>query len=110
MEEFEKVKVLESYDIKEIQSMSDCLISGRNYYRKVDPGSLLQPRGLLAQKARKKLGQQAGVDCPKYLAKQGREDTFLDLVNFIKEHYKIAQRLGIDFARAGRKSIAFSDT
>ncbi len=27
MEEFEKVKVLESYDIKEIASISDCLIS-----------------------------------------------------------------------------------
>jgi len=57
MEEFEKVKALESYDIKEIASISDCLISVRDYYRKVDPGSLLQPRGLLAQKARKKLGQ-----------------------------------------------------
>jgi len=110
MEEFEKVKVLESNDIKEIQSISDCMISVCDYYRKVDPGSLLQPRGLLAQKARKKLGQQAGVDYLKYLAEQGREDTFLYLVNFIKEHYKIAQRLGIDFARAGRKSIAFSDT
>jgi hypothetical protein len=50
MEEFEKVKVLESYDIKEIQSISDCLISVCDYYWKVDPGSLLQPRGLLAQK------------------------------------------------------------
>jgi hypothetical protein len=49
MDEFEKVKVLESYDIKEIQAISDCLVSVRNYYRKVDPGSLLQPRGLLAQ-------------------------------------------------------------
>ncbi len=27
MEEFEKVKALESYDIKEIASISDCLIS-----------------------------------------------------------------------------------
>jgi len=109
MEEFEKVKALESYDIKEIASISDCLISVRDYYRKVDPGSLLQPRGLLAQKARKKLGQKAGVDYLKYLAEQGREDTFLDLVSFVKERYKIAQRLGIDFAKASKRSIAFTD-
>jgi hypothetical protein len=85
MEEFDKIKVLERYDVKEIQANADCLVSVRDYYRKVNPGSLLQPRGLLAQKARKKLGQQAGVDYLKYLADQGKEDTFLDLVCFINE-------------------------
>ncbi len=34
---------------------------------------LIQARGLLAQKARKKLGQQAGIDYLKYLAEQGKE-------------------------------------
>jgi Protein of unknown function (DUF1759) len=110
MDEFEKVKVLESNDIKEIQAISDCLISVRDYYRKVDPGSLLQPRGLLAQKARKKLGQQAEIDYLKYLAEQGREDTFLDLVSFVMEHYKIAQRLGTEFTKAGGRTVAFTDT
>jgi hypothetical protein len=62
MEEFEKVKVLESYDVKEIHTMADCLVSVHDFYRKVDPGSLVPPRGLLAQKARKKLGQKAGID------------------------------------------------
>ncbi len=62
MEEFEKVKVLESYDVKEIQIIADCLVSVRDYYRKVDPRSFIQPRRLLAQKARKKLGQKAGID------------------------------------------------
>ena len=76
MEEFDKVKVLESYDLKEIQTLADCLVSVKDYFRKVDPGSLIQPRGLLAQKARKKLGQQAGIDYLKYLAEQGKEDTF----------------------------------
>ncbi len=109
-EEFERIKVLESYDVKEIQAITDCLVSVRNYYRKVNPGSLLQPRGLLAQKARKKLGQQAGVDYLKYLADQGKEDTFLDLVSFINERYRIAQRLGTEFAKAGRKTVAFTDT
>ncbi len=63
----------------------------------------------IAQKARKKLGQKAGVDYLKYLAEQGREDTFLDLVSFVKERYKIAQRLGIDFAKASKRSVAFTD-
>jgi hypothetical protein len=61
MEEFERVKVFESWDLKETQGLADCLISVRDYYRKVKPGSLLQPRGLLAQKARKKQGQKAGI-------------------------------------------------
>jgi hypothetical protein len=43
MEEFEKIKALESYDVKEIQIIADCLVSVRDYYRKVDPGSLIQP-------------------------------------------------------------------
>ncbi len=85
MEEFERVKVLESYDLKEIQGLADCLVSVQDYYRKVDPGSLLQPRGLLAQKARKTLGQKAGIDYLKYLAEQGKEDTFLYLANFVNE-------------------------
>ena len=89
MEEFERVKVLESYDLKEIQQLADCLVSVRDYYRKVDPRSLIQPRGLLAQKARKKLGQQAGIDYLKYLAEQGKEDTFLELVNFVRDRYRI---------------------
>ena len=75
MEEFERVKVLESHDLKEIQTLADCLVSVREYYRKVDPVSLIQPTGLLAQKARKKLVQNAGIDYLKYLAEQGKEDT-----------------------------------
>jgi hypothetical protein len=110
MEEYEKVIVLESYDVKEIQIMADCLVTVHDYYRKVDPGSLVQPRGLLAQKARKKLGQKAGIDYLKYLAEQGKGDTFLDLVNFINEHYRIAQRLKREFAKVGKKTVAFTDT
>jgi len=110
MEEFEKVKVLESYDLKDIQSVADCLVSVRDYYRKVNPGSLLQPRGLLAQKARKKLGQKAAIDYLNYLAEQGKEDTFLDLVNFINKHYIIAQRLKREFAKSGKRTVAFADT
>ncbi len=110
MEQFEKVKVLESYDVKNIQIIADCLVSVHNYYRKVDPGSLVQPRGLLAQKARKKLGQKAGIDYLKYLAEQGKEDTFLDLVNFINERYQIAQRLQREFAKVGKRTLAFTDT
>jgi len=50
MEEFERVKVLDSYDLKEIQGLADCLISIRYYNRKVDPGSLLQPEGCYLRK------------------------------------------------------------
>jgi hypothetical protein len=73
MEEFDKVRVLESYDVKEIQTMADCLVSVRDYYRKVDPGSLVQPRGLLAQKARKKLGQKAGIDYLVFFPSKGKK-------------------------------------
>ncbi len=110
MEEFERVKVLESYDIKEIQIIADCLVSVRDYYRNVDPGSLVQPLLLRTEKARKKLGQKAGIDYLKYLAEQGKEDTFLDLVNFINECYWIAQRLEREFAKVGKKTVAFTDT
>jgi len=110
MEEFEKIKVLENYDVKKIQIIADCLVSVHNYYRKVDPGSLVEPSGLLAQKARKKLGQKAGIDYLKCLAEQGKEDTFLDLVNFINEHYQIAQRLEREFALAGKRTVAFTDS
>jgi hypothetical protein len=107
MEEFERVKVLESYDLKEIQGLADCLISVWDYYRKVNPGSLLQPRGLLVQKARRKLGQKAGIDYLKYLAEQGKEDTFLDLVNFLNECYKIAQRLEREFEKNWQANCHF---
>jgi hypothetical protein len=110
MEEFEKIKVLEIYYLKEIQIVTDCLVSARDYYRKVDPGSLLQPRRLLAQKARKKLGQKAFIDYLKYLAERGKEDTFLDLVNFINERYQIAQRLQREFAKVGKWTVAFTYT
>ena len=50
----------------------------------------------------KKLGQKAGTDYLKYLAEQGKEDTFLDLVNFINERYLIAQRLEREFAKVGK--------
>jgi len=102
MDKFERAKVLECYDLKEIQALSDCLVSVRDYYRKVDPGSLIQPRGLLAQKARKKLGQKAGIDYLKYLAEQGKEDTFLDLVNFLNDRYRIAQRIEREFSKIGK--------
>jgi hypothetical protein len=36
MEEFEKVKVLESFDLREIQGIADCLISVWDYYHKID--------------------------------------------------------------------------
>jgi hypothetical protein len=110
MEEFERVKVLESYDLKEIQALADCLVFVRDYYRKVDPGSLIQPRGLLAQKARKKLGQKAGIDYLKYLAEQGKEDTFLELVNFLNDRYRIAQRIEREFAKTGKRSVNYTDT
>jgi len=110
MEEFDKVRILESYDLKEIQGLADCLVSVRDYYRKVDPGSLIQPRGLLAQKARKKLGQQAGIDYLKYLAEQGKEDTFLELVNFVRDRYRIAQRIEREFAKTGKRSVNYTDT
>jgi hypothetical protein len=110
MYEFERVKVLESYDLKEIQALSDCLVSVRDYYRKVNPGSLIQPRGLLPQKARKKLGQNAGIDYLKYLAEQAKEDTFLDLVNFLNDRYRIAQRVEREFFKTGKRTVAFTDT
>ncbi len=31
-------------------------------------------------------------------------------MSFIKERYRIAQRLGVDFAKAGKRSIAFTDS
>jgi hypothetical protein len=57
---------------------------------------------LLAQKAGKKLGQKAGIDYLKYLAEQGKEDTFLDLVNFLDDHDQTAQRIKREFARTGK--------
>jgi hypothetical protein len=56
------------------------------------------------------LGQKAGTDYLKYLAEQGKEDAFLDLVNFINEQYQIAQRLEREFAKTGKKTVAFADT
>ena len=38
MEEFDRVKVLESYDLKEIQTLADCLVSVKEYFSKVNPG------------------------------------------------------------------------
>jgi hypothetical protein len=74
------------------------------------PGSLLQPRGLLAQKARKKLGQQAGIDYLKYLAEQGKEDTFLYLVRFLNDQYRIAQRIEREFAKTRKQTVNYTDT
>ncbi len=37
MEEFDNVKVLESYDLKDIHNLADCLISVQDYYQKVEP-------------------------------------------------------------------------
>jgi hypothetical protein len=74
------------------------------------PWSLLQPRGLLAKKARKKLGQKAGIDYLKYLAEQGKEDTFLDLVNFLNDQYRIAQRIDREFAKSGKQTVNYTDT
>ena len=74
------------------------------------PGSLLQPRGLLAQKARKKLGQQAGIDYLKYLAEQGKEDTFLYLVRFLNDQYRIAQRIDRELAKSGKQTVNYTDT
>ena len=74
------------------------------------PGSLLQPRGLFAQKARKKFGQKAGIDSPKYLTEQGKEDTFLDLVNFLNDQYRIAQRIEREFAKTRKQTVNYTDT
>jgi hypothetical protein len=74
------------------------------------PWSLLQPRGLLAQKARKNLGQKAGIDYLKYLAEQGKEDTFLDLVNFLNDRYQIAQRIDRELAKSGKQTVNYTDT
>ncbi len=37
MEEFDNVKVLETYDLKDIHNLADCLISVQDYYQKVEP-------------------------------------------------------------------------
>ncbi len=37
IEEFDNVKVLESYDLKDIHNLEDCLISVQDYYQKVEP-------------------------------------------------------------------------
>jgi hypothetical protein len=74
------------------------------------PGSLLQPRGLLAQKSRKKFGQKAGIDYLKYLTEQGKEDTFLDLVNFLNDQYRIAQRIEREFAKTRKQTVNYTDT
>jgi hypothetical protein len=66
--------------------------------------------GLLAQKARKKLGQKAGIDYLKYLAEQGKEDIFLDLVNFLNDRYRIAQRIEREFFKTGKQTVNFTDT
>jgi hypothetical protein len=71
---------------------------------------LILPRGLLAQKARRKFGQKAGIDYLKYLAEQGKEDTFLDLVNFLNDHYRIAQRIKREFAKTGKRTVNYTDT
>jgi hypothetical protein len=65
---------------------------------------------LLAKKARKKLGQKAGIDYLKYLAEQGKEDTFLDLVNFLNDQYRIAQRIDREFAKSGKQTVNYTDT
>jgi hypothetical protein len=65
---------------------------------------------LLAQKARKKFGQKAGIDYLKYLTEQGKEDTFLDLVNFLNDQYRIAQRIEREFAKTRKQTVNYTDT
>jgi hypothetical protein len=44
------------------------------------------------------------------LAEQGKEDTFLDLVNFLNERYQIAQRIEREFGKTGKRSVNYTDT
>jgi len=53
MEEFEKVKPLSGYDLKDHQALNDSFVTVRDYYRRVDANFLTQRRSLLSQKARK---------------------------------------------------------
>jgi hypothetical protein len=40
MEEFDKVKPLSGYDLKDLQALSDSFVTIRDYYRKVDANSI----------------------------------------------------------------------
>ncbi len=68
-------------------------------------GHCYNPEGFWPRRLGKKLGQKARVDYRKYLAEQGKEDTFLDLVNFINEHHQIAQRFEREFAKVGKQKL-----
>ena len=44
------------------------------------------------------------------MAEQGKEDTFLELVNFVRDRYRIAQRIKREFAKTGKRSVNYTDT
>ncbi len=93
MEEFDKVKALSGYNLKDLEALNDSLVTVPVYYRRVDANSLTQRRSLLSQKARKKLGKKAGSDYLLYLADNLLEDTFNTIMCFINLKLTLVQRL-----------------
>jgi hypothetical protein len=60
MEEFDKVKALSSYDLKDLQALNDSFVTVRDYYRRVDAHSITQRRRLLSQKSKEKVRKESG--------------------------------------------------
>ena len=108
MEEFDKVKALSGYDLKDLQALNDSFVTVRDYYRRVDANSLTQRGSLLLQKARKKLGKKAGSDYLLYLAGSGLEDTFNTIMRFINLKLILVQRLR-EFTDKKSVSLKFPD-
>jgi hypothetical protein len=109
MEEFEKVKALSSYNLKDLQALNDSFVTVRDYYRKVDANSLTHRRSLLSQKARKKFGKKAGSDYLLYLADSRLEDTFNMIMRFINLKLTLIQRLR-EFTNEKSVSLKIADT
>ena len=108
-EEFEKVKALSGYDLKDLQALNDSFVTVRDYYRRVDAHSITQRRSLLSQKARKKLGKKVGSDYLLYLAESGLEDTFNTIMRFVSFKLTLIQRLR-EFTDEKSVSLKFADT
>ena len=109
MEEFDKVKALSGYDLKDLQTLNDSFVTVRDYYRRVDAHSITQRRSLLLQKARKKLGKKAGSDYLLYLADSGLEDTFNMIMCLVNHKVTLVQRLR-EFTDEKLISLKFVDT
>jgi len=108
-EEFDKVKALSGYDLKDLQALNDSFVTVRDYYRRVDAHSITQRRSLLSQKARKKLGKKVGSDYLLYLAESGLEDTFNTIMRFVSFKLTLIQRLR-EFTDEKSVSLKFADT